>query len=161
MNIQSLMKQSLDHEAGLTRSVMEKIPDEKLDHVAKEGMRSLRWNISHMADILSWVDMILNEESFDIAPVDGPPHSTYEVSTVAEAIEIHETNLVSAKDAIDRCDPELFHSDWSLLAGGQALLTHPRYMIYQMYVANHIAHHRGHVLVYTRLLGIEMPSIYG
>ncbi|MEO1615388.1 MAG: DinB family protein [Planctomycetota bacterium] len=161
MNLRSLMKQSLTHEITLTRSVIQEIPDAQLDHVASEGMRSLKWNISHLADIPSWVNMILNESSFDVAPVDGPPHSTHEVASVAEALKILDDNLASALEAIDQSDPETYEADWSLKAGGQILLTHPRFMIYQMYVANHIAHHRAHVLVYARLLGITMPSIYG
>jgi len=37
----------------------------------------------------------------------------------------------------------------------------PRYVILRDAVFNHLAHHRGQMTVYLRLLGAQVPAIYG
>jgi len=49
---------------------------------------------------------------------------------------------------------------WKLLARGQVVSEAPRYeMIRDAFT--HLAHHRGQLTVYLRLLGATVPALYG
>ena len=160
MDIRIAMKNELAHEADLTRSVLNVIPDGLLDVKAHPSVRSIRWNVSHLVDILSWAPMILHEAYFDVAPPGEPPHDTPEMATIADAITTFDQNLIVAQGSLDQLSVDTLDDPWSLRVGGQPVLTHPRYMIYRMYMVNHVAHHRGHLLAYLRINDIETPRLY-
>ncbi|MEM9644739.1 MAG: DinB family protein [Planctomycetota bacterium] len=161
MDLRAAMKSEFAHEAGLTRSVLDVVPDDLLGFQADESMHTIGWNVNHLVDIATWVDMILNQDSFDVAPPGAAPHSTPEMPTIAAALEAHDDHIATSLSVLDSFLMESLEDSWTLLAGGQPLLTHPKHMIYRMYVTNHIAHHRGHLLVYLRLNGVETPRLYG
>jgi uncharacterized damage-inducible protein DinB len=50
---------------------------------------------------------------------------------------------------------------WSLLSGGEALFTMPRYTAVRAFILNHIIHHRAQLGVYLRLNEVPVPAIYG
>lgn len=161
MDIRNAMLEEYHHESKLTRSVIEATPDSLLDFKPEESMHDVRWNVSHLVDIPDWTDMILNQAEFDVAPVGQPPHQTLEMQSIAEALDAFDRNTASAKKLISTFDLTTLEDEWSLKLGGQTLLTHPRHLIYRMYLISHVAHHRGHLLVYLRLNGIETPRLYG
>jgi len=49
---------------------------------------------------------------------------------------------------------------WRLVLGGQVLLEQPRHEVITDSFS-HLAHHRGQLTVYLRLLGASVPAIYG
>lgn len=161
MDLRQAMLDEHQHESALTRSVLQAIPDSLLDYQATDSSRDVRWNVSHLVDIPSWTDMILREAFFDVAPPGEPPHDTPLMENIEAAIATFDQNVQTATSTIREFDVSTLEDDWSLKLGGQVLLTHSRYMIYRMYLINHVAHHRGHLLVYLRLNGVVTPNLYG
>lgn len=161
MDIRKAMRQEFEHESGLTRNVLQTVPDSLMSYQAAADMRPVRWNVSHLVDIPSWLPMILCEASFDVAPVGEPPHETPLMESTEAALAKLEQNLDIGRSAIESFDLDSLEDDWSLLVGGQPVVTHPRHLIYRLYVSNHIAHHRGHLLSYLRISGVETPRLYG
>ena len=49
---------------------------------------------------------------------------------------------------------------WRLLVGGNVVSETPRHEMLRDTI-NHLAHHRGQMTVYLRLLGAKVPAIYG
>jgi len=47
------------------------------------------------------------------------------------------------------------------LSGGELMMEQSRYEAVREGVLNHMAHHRGQLTVYLRLLGEKVPAIYG
>lgn len=161
MDMRKAMLDEFHHESSLTRSVLQAVPDSLLDYRATDSSRDVRWNVSHLVDIPSWTDMILRQAYFDVAPVGEPPHDTPLMENMETAITSFDRHVQDATFTIGDFDMSTLEEDWSLKLGGQVLLTHSRYMIYRMYLISHVAHHRGHLLVYLRLNGIDMPGLYG
>lgn len=161
MNIRDAMLQEFDWETGLTRSVLAVVPDSLMDFEAAEGMRSIRWNVSHLVDIPTWLGMILCEAQFDVAPVGQPPHDTPLMESTEQAVSTFDRHIQEAKQVIETFDVESLNDSWSLLVGGEAVLTQPRHLVYRMYACNHVAHHRGHLLAYLRINSVETPRLYG
>ena len=54
----------------------------------------------------------------------------------------------------------LYTTNWRLLAGGQVVMNQPRHIVLRD-TLNHLAHHRGQLTVYLRLLDQKVPAIYG
>ena len=49
---------------------------------------------------------------------------------------------------------------WQLLVGGTVVMETPRYQVIAE-TLRHLAHHRGQMTVYLRLLGATVPALYG
>jgi uncharacterized damage-inducible protein DinB len=49
---------------------------------------------------------------------------------------------------------------WKLLVGGRVVMQQPRYEVISE-TLRHLAHHRGQMTVYLRLLGATVPALYG
>ncbi|TWU61825.1 MULTISPECIES: DinB family protein [Crateriforma] len=160
-DIRSLMTQQFENEIARTRQVLDVVTDALLDYQASPTMRSVRWNVSHLVDVPSWAEIILKADEFDVAPPDGPPHETPEMATMADAMNALDKNVAEARTALASFDVQSLDADWSLKAGGQTLMTMSRYETFQMFEISHVAHHRGHLLVYLRMNGVETPLLYG
>ena len=50
---------------------------------------------------------------------------------------------------------------WTLRQGSRVVFTMPRIATLRYFVLNHLIHHRGQLCVYLRLLGAEVPPVYG
>jgi len=50
---------------------------------------------------------------------------------------------------------------WTLLKGGNAVMTMPKIAVYRSFVMNHMIHHRGQLTVYLRMMDVPVPSTYG
>ncbi|MEZ6128079.1 MAG: DinB family protein [Planctomycetaceae bacterium] len=161
MDLRAAMLLEFDHESQLTRSVLEVVPNASLDFQAEPSLRPIRWNVSHLADIPSWARVILTEAEYDVAPVGGPPHETAMVESAEQGVALFDANRAIARETIETFDLDSLDDSWTLKAGGQTLSTQPRHLVYRMYMVSHVAHHRGHLLAYLRMCGVDTPRLYG
>jgi uncharacterized damage-inducible protein DinB len=99
-------------------------------------------------------------DEFDMAP-GGVQVKTPECHSQKELLETFDGNVAKARKAIEGITDERIFQPWSLLAGGQKLLSMPRIAVLRSFVMNHIIHHRAQLGVYLRLNDIPVPSIYG
>ena len=157
LDIRKAMLEEFDLESSMTRLVLQATPDEELSAQPAENGHTIRWNLTHLADIPDWCDVILSQPYFDVtseSPAD-------EVDTVATAIKRFDDNVLAARDVIEDFDVDGLDDPWVLKAGSQEIMKRSRYMIYRLFMISHVAHHRGHVLAYLRAEGIEVPLLYG
>ena len=151
---QSLLPE-FDHEMTNTRKTLERVPDDKFEwtpHAKSSPMGKLA---THLANLPTWTNVTIDMDEFDMAP-GGVQVKTPECHSQKELLETFDGNVAKARKAIER----IFQS-WSLLAGGQTLLSMPRIAVLRSFVMNHIIHHRAQLGVYLRLNDIPVPSIYG
>jgi uncharacterized damage-inducible protein DinB len=52
-------------------------------------------------------------------------------------------------------------AEWKMMQGTETIITAPRIKMVRSLMFNHWYHHRGQLVVYLRLLGISVPSVYG
>ena len=148
------------HEMAQTRKILELVPDHLLEWQAKDSMRTIGWVASHLADIMSWADITVNSESFDVAPPDGPPHQSPVYASSAEIVAAFDKNLESAIAAISPATDEQLMKPWSLLQGGNTLFTMPRMAVVKMFLLNHVIHHRAFLIAYLRMNDVACPGMY-
>jgi uncharacterized damage-inducible protein DinB len=161
MPISEAMIPELDHEAGLTRKVLERLPADKWDWTPHPKSMSIRQLASHIATIPHWGAVTLATESFDINPPGGPDFTPPEYDTPAEALAGFSRSADEFRAALAGASDEAMKAPWSLLKGGQTVFTQPRVGVLRGLIIKHIVHHRAQLALYLRLLDLPVPSIYG
>lgn len=97
----------------------------------------------------------------DIQPPGAPAYRTPPWTNRAAMLAQFDKNIADAKRAIAATSDEAFLKVWSLLMGGQPVITMPRLGVIRSFVLNHTIHHRAHLCVYLRLNDIPVPGLYG
>lgn len=161
MPLSQAMLPEFDQEMRNTRRTLERVPEEKFDWKPHEKSMTMGQLASHLANLPGWAVLGLSSDSFDLRPVDAPAPKTPQAKTNAELLEIFDKNLTDARAAIVAASDEHLMRPWSLLAGGQTVMTLPRVGVLRGFVLNHTIHHRAQLGVYLRLNDIPVPSIYG
>ena len=72
----------LDQEVAATRTLLERVPEEKLSWKPHEKSMTMRALIGHIAEALSWGVVILNEDQVDFDP---DKHEAPSPATVADS----------------------------------------------------------------------------
>jgi uncharacterized damage-inducible protein DinB len=150
-----------DQEMANTRKVLELVPENKLDWKAHPTSNTIGWNANHLAEIPGWVEGTLAHDTWDIAPVGGEPYRSPSHTSRKAIVELFDKNVAAARGAIERVNEADLGKAWSLLNGGEVLLTMPRVAVIRMFVLNHLIHHRAFLCAYLRMNDIPVPGMYG
>jgi len=157
---QSLLPE-FDQEMANTRKVLDRIPDDKLTWKPHEKSYSMGRLAGHVANLIHWTELTLQQDSFDLAPPAGQPNVRPEPTSRKEILEAFEKNVTKARTLIEKTSDADFMKPWSLLKGGQKMFTMPRIVVLRSFVMNHEIHHRAQLIVYLRLNNIPVPGLYG
>lgn len=150
-----------DVEMAGTRKVLQRVPEDRLDWKAHEKSNSIGWVATHLAEIPGWVEGTFAQDSWDILPPGGEPYRTPKLTSLREILQLFDTHVANARRCIAETPDEVFGKPWSLLSGGEILLTMPKLSVLRTWVLNHTIHHRAHLCVYLRLNGVPVPALYG
>ena len=145
----------LDAEMPPTRRLLERVPSAKGDW--KPHPKS--FSLAHLAQLVArmpgWLTHTMNQPSLDLSSAPRYSNETTE-ALVAE----FDRCVKEAREVLAKAKDEDFSEPWSLTMGRRVLMTMPRLVIMRQNI-NHLAHHRGQLTVYLRLLDVPLPSIYG
>jgi uncharacterized damage-inducible protein DinB len=144
-----------------TRKTLERVPEDKFAWKPHEKSWAMGGLATHLANLPSWAVLTLSQDSFDMAPPGGEPWKNPLASSRQELLEMFDKNIADARAAIAGASDERMFSPWSLLSGGNTLMTLPKIAVLRSFVMNHIIHHRAQLGVYLRLNDVPVPSIYG
>ena len=161
MPLSAALLPEFDHEMANTRKCLERIPEDKLDWKAHEKSHDLRGIASHLANLPKWTVMTLTETSFDMEPEGEEPIQEEPIETVAGAVEMFDTSVAAAREAIANASDEDLMATWSLLKAGEEVMTMPRIAVLRSFILNHTIHHRAQLGVYLRLNDVPVPALYG
>ncbi len=160
MTIAEQLLAEWDIEMATTRTVLERVPDER--GAWKPHEKS--FPMAHLAQLVammpSWVTVVLEQTEFDIAPTDGPKGS-YTIEKTEKLLADFDKNAAVGRACIARTPDEAFDVMWTLKAAGEAQSTLPRLVALRTTVTNHLVHHRAQLGLYLRLVDEKVPSMYG
>jgi uncharacterized damage-inducible protein DinB len=151
----------LEQEVASTRKLLERVPEAKLDWKPHEKSMTLSRLSTHMAELPSWSEAVLGQEESDMAPPGGPAFEPKELQSVAEILELFDTNIAKMRKALSSTSDQDFVKPWTLKKGGEEVFTAPRIGVVRSTLFNHAVHHRGQLSVYLRLTGALVPATYG
>lgn len=160
MTIAESILPEFDVEMAGTRRTLERIPEDKLGWKAHEKSNTIGWVACHLAEIPAWVEGTLTQDAWDINPTDGEPYKTPELNSRQEILDLFDANVAAARNRIAATPDDEFAKSWSLLSGGEPLITMPKLGVIRTWVLNHTIHHRAHLCVYLRLNDAPVPALY-
>ena len=156
MTYAEMILPEFDEEMANTRKVLERVPDDKLDWRPHPKSNTIGWNANHLADIPAWVEGTFTQTSYAAEGYQSPT-----LTSRSEILDLFDRNVAAGRRAIAAVKDEDIGAPWSLLLGGQPILTMPRFMVMRSFVLNHLVHHRAILCVYLRLNDIPVPGLYG
>ena len=158
MSISNALLSEFDHEMATSRTVIERVPENKYSWKPHEKSMNAGRLASHIAEMPNWATTGIKQDSLDLA---AGGYTPYEASTRAELLALFDKNVAEARASIAGCSDETFMKMWSLKRGDATLMTLPKIAVVRSFVMNHVIHHRGQLSVYLRELNVPVPSIYG
>ncbi len=161
MAISESMLPEFDQEMANTRKTLERVPEDKFEWKPHEKSMAMGGLATHLANIPSWTVYTINQDSLDLAPPGAEPFKTPEAKSRQEVLDAFDKNAADARAALAGASDEHLLNPWSLLQGGNTLMTLPRVAVLRSFVMNHIIHHRAQLGVYLRLNDVPVPAIYG
>jgi uncharacterized damage-inducible protein DinB len=151
--------EELDREAARTQRALEQVPAGRDDWKPHEKSMALGRLAGMIATMPSWIVFIVKQDELDLTPKDGG--SGWKLPSQSELVSAHDKSVADARSALQSIDDNLLlTTKWRLRAGGQVVSESPRHIALRD-MLNHLAHHRGQLTVYLRLLGATVPAIYG
>lgn len=146
-----------DHEMTLTRTLLERVPEDRLPWKPHLKSMSIGGLATHLSNLPWWGEITLLQPEFDLAS--SPPQP--EATSRAQILETFDRNVSATRAAlVGKSDAELM-APWALKRSGQTIFSMPKAAVWRSFVLSHVVHHRGQLSVYLRLLDVPVPSIYG
>ena len=160
MNIRDFLLAELDREVERSRRALEQVPEGKSDWKPHEKSMAFGYLANMVATIPMWITMQITKDELDIAPKDGSSFKMEPHNTSAEYLEALDKAAAGARAAFHGCSDGHLATNWQLKAGGKVVMEATRQEMIQDSLL-HLAHHRGQMTVYLRLMGAKVPAIYG
>ena len=145
----------LEMEIPATRKCLERVPESLFDYKPHEKSMNMGYLTTVIAEIPRWISHCIEKGDIDFGTFG---HT--EPKTTAELVELFDTNIASAKKALDEVTDEELAKTFSLKNQSQVLMSDVKENIVSSSI-NHLVHHRGQLTVYLRLNNIAVPKIYG
>jgi len=158
MSIKEIGFGDLPNELAITRTHLERVPDDKLGWKPHDKSFSLGHLAFHMANLSVWGVMILDTDELDLSV---PFPEQEEPTSTAQILAAFDEKSAAWVKAMDEADDEQMMGTWTLRMGDQIMTAFPRAANLRSFVVNHLIHHRAQLGVYLRLLDIPVPSTYG
>ena len=159
MKMTEMFLQQLDAEVERSKRALEQVPEGQFDWKPHPKSMEFGYLVAMVATMPSWVAMIVTQDELDVAPA-TPQHKPEPMRTSAELLRGLEKATSQARTALEGTTDEVLNTPWKMLARGQVVLEQPRYVVIRG-TFNHLAHHRGQMTVYLRLLGATVPALFG
>jgi hypothetical protein len=160
MELTRLFLADLDAEAGRSRKTLEQVPEDQYDWKPHEKSMHFGYLSELVATMPSWVVMAVNQDSLDLKPTSGQGYQRPNLRTRAELVKALDEAVAGAKAALGGTTEQHLMTSWKLLVSGTVVMETPRYEVIGE-TLRHLAHHRGQMTVYLRLLGATVPALYG
>ena len=153
-----LMFADLPTEFATTRRLLARVPADKADWKPHAKSMSLGRLAAHVAELPGFAMAIVSADELDFAKgqyVPVPFDSTEQV------LAVFDERSAKMQAVVDGADWEALAKSWTLRSGDHVILQGQKGTLLRSLGMSHIAHHRGQLAVYLRLLDVPLPSIYG
>ena len=146
-----------DQEMASTRKILASVPEAFFTWKPHDKSMTLGRLASHVGEMPNWAETTINTDQLVLDPSFKP----FNAPTSAELLDGFDKYVIAGRAAIAGATDEHLAKTWSLVYGGQTLMSMPRTLVLRNMVMNHMIHHRGQLSVYLRLREIPVPGMYG
>src|SRR6266850_5280908 len=152
------LRMEFENETRTTRKHLERLPNDKLNWRPHEKSFTAGGLASHIVNLVSLGDSLLETEELDIDPTAYKP---YQATSVADLLKTFDDNVASCKQALASADDESVAQPWRFKIMGRLRFEKPKAVVFRDFFLSHTIHHRGQFSVYLRLLNVPVPGSYG
>lgn len=156
MKMTDLFLGELERETASTRRTLERVPEGRYDWKPHDKSMVLGYLAELVARLPSWTVFTIKQDSLDLSTYKAQP-----LRTTRELLEEFDASVAGAREALANTTDEHLLKPWRLLVAGQVVMEQVRHVVLRDSVFSHLAHHRGQLTVYLRLLDLPVPAIYG
>jgi len=160
MRLTEVLLAEIDRESERSRRVLQQVPENRHEWKPHDRSMPFGYLAQLVATMPGWVAMEINQDELDLNPPGGPKYTPEPMRTSSELLKGLEKSLVDARNALQTTSEEHLTTPWRLLVGGNVVLETARHIMIRD-TLNHMAHHRGQMTVYLRLMGAKVPALYG
>lgn len=150
----------LDHEAEVTRRVLQRVPQGRNDWKPHEKSMEFGYLAALCAGMLLWTVFMVNQEELDLA-TQGADFTPKVQSSADDLVKLLDESVVAARKALSSTNDEHLLKPWRFMMAGKVVSEQPRYVAIRDAIFSHLAHHRGQLSVYLRLNEALVPAMYG
>jgi uncharacterized damage-inducible protein DinB len=159
MSLSQRLITDIESENENTRKLLGVVPQPKLDWKPHERSMTLGQLAGHIAEMPTWLGAMLEDE-LDFAAMAGS-YKPFVPRTREELLSTFESNSRSVRPALNGKDDAFMRGTWTMRKGKEVLMQAPRADVIRQTMLHHLAHHRGQLTVYLRLLDVPVPGTYG
>jgi uncharacterized damage-inducible protein DinB len=148
-----------DREMGLTRKLLDRVPDGQFDWKPHPTSVTLGRLAEHLTEMPLWAANTMTQSELE-ATTQRPPDYHPPTTRAAVLAQFDAQVKTGRASLVGKTDGE-FAAPWKLKNAGKEVFTMPKAAVMRNFVLNHMIHHRAQLSVYLRMLGVKIPSIYG
>jgi len=158
MTTAELLLQDFDIEIGMTRRILERIPEDIPDYKCHEKSMALGRLAVHVATLPRFGITILTTPAMDLATAEWP-----DMTFVSREKLLADFDALAAelRIALAAASDANLAAIWKFSFGDRVINEHPRSLAYRHMCFNHLIHHRAQLGVYLRLNDLPVPGLYG
>ena len=150
----------LQHEAAVTRRLLERVPGDKLEWQPHDKSMTLGRLAGHIGELPWWGKSTVEHPEVDLAAVPEDQRGAV-AESVEQLLAEFDRNVGDFAAALAATADERLMEPWRLRNGEQVILEMPRIAALRGFIMSHLVHHRGQLTVYLRLLDVPLPQTYG
>jgi uncharacterized damage-inducible protein DinB len=158
MLLNQLLIDELKQEGASTRKLLERVPLEKSDWTPHAKSMPLGKLAMHVAEITSWVTMIMMTDELDFTKFD---YKLLAPTSVEDLLNKHDELVAQAIAVLEGNTNEDFEKNWVMRNGAHIVYNQPKYVMLRRFAFSHLFHHRAQLSLYLRLLDMPIPGMYG
>ncbi len=147
-----------DHETATTRTLLARLPAERLDWRPHPKSFTAGDLAAHIVDCVGWARPILTTAAFDVDPA---TFQAFRAGSIEALLAGLDAATAAGKAAFATASEASLLEPWRFLVRGRLRFERPRHIVLRDFTFSHLAHHRGQFSVYLRLLDVPVPGAYG
>jgi uncharacterized damage-inducible protein DinB len=161
MGLREFFLWQLEHEAATSRKVIERVPEGQNSWRPHERSMDLGNLAALVASMPGWVEFMVNRRELDLSDPANDVMLTRPVKTRAELCQMLAEGLAKSRQALEDTTEDHLLGMWRFRMNGKVISEGPRYAMIADGAITHLAHHRGQLTVYLRMMERKVPAIYG
>jgi uncharacterized damage-inducible protein DinB len=161
MELKEFFLEQLEREAASSRKTIERVPEGKNAWKPHERSMDLGYLAVMVATMPGWVALMIDRDELDLDDPSGATFRSKAVETRRELLRLLDEGLEKSRMALQKTTEQHLMKPWRLKMGDEVMAEGPRYVMITDGALSHLAHHRGQLTVYLRLMEAKVPAIYG
>lgn len=161
MQMKEFFLSQLEREAVGTRAALARAPEGKNDWKPHAKSMPFGYLVGLVARMPSWVGMVIDLDEFVLDTAKDSAYNTVVATSTRDLLASFDESLAIGRKALQGTSDAHLEKNWKMLVHGRVVIDQPRYVALADSVIGHLAHHRGQLTVYLRLLEASVPAIYG